>query len=395
MRAVRAVAVVFLLLSVLLAFPGCGSPDSTPFRVSIDPTSHQRYGLTYPVTYKFTIPSSLTDARAYKRSGGAWWQLPNYTSTDFFNGIESARFDYAAHCAYISASFGGTGDDYHLCVTDAGGNLQPVSFVEICEYYDNRRCVVSGNADLDASFGSQDNFTSAVAHACYEMWVAKCTGTRMPNTAMVISDAPTDNTEIMWADLQRAIDGGYVEIGGHSRTHPCPTGGSDSEVGGCVVDITDNLALPWWQCSGGREFVSAWAEPCNLTNPQQRAKLAQYDYLCDRGHGEENQWGWSEWASDGLYSTCQQTVSWGAIAGWTPAAESLNAKFDYAYSNGLILYHWGHPVFWNDSAEEFFDYISGKTDVWYVGFGSLYMYHYCQERNVVQVERDGTVHFEA
>ena len=201
MKVIRGVIAVLLLLSMLAATTGCSDPTSTAFKVSIDATSHQKYGLTYPVTYKFTIPSSLSDARAYKQSGGAWSQLPTCAPSDFFNGIEAARFDYEDDCAYLAASFG-AGDNFDLCVTDAGGNMQSISFVEICEYYDNRRCVVSGNADLDAGFSGKGDFTSAVAHALYHMWAAKCTSTRMPNTAMIISDAPGDNVEHMWSDLQ-------------------------------------------------------------------------------------------------------------------------------------------------------------------------------------------------
>ena len=90
---------------------------------------------------------------------------------------------------------------------------------------------------------------------------------------------------------------------------------------------------------------------------------------------------------DGLYSTCQQAVPWGGAASWVLPAASLNARFDCAYSNGLILYHCGHPATWNNNAAAFFDHISGRTEIWYVGFGSLYTYHYLQERGVVSAER--------
>ncbi len=149
-------------------------------------------------------------------------------------------------------------------------------------------------------------------------------------------------------------------------------------------DIRDNLVLPWWQSSGSQEFISAWAEPCNMTNSEQRILLAKYSYLCDRSYGA-NQWDWSAWQSDGLYSSCLQAVCWGPV-GPAPSVDWLDVRFDYAYSNGLILYHWGHPALWNANAASFFDYISGKKDVWYVGFGALYMYRYCQERGAVQVE---------
>ncbi len=155
MKAVRTVSAVLLTLSLLLTLTGCNSATISAHRVSVDPDSHDNYGLAYPVTYKFSIPVSLSSAKAYKRSGLAWSQLPTKTSSDFFNGIEAVRFDFKNHCAYISASFDSTRDFFHLCVTDDSGNVQEITFLETCEYYDNRRCVVAGNADLDACFDSK------------------------------------------------------------------------------------------------------------------------------------------------------------------------------------------------------------------------------------------------
>jgi hypothetical protein len=396
-KATRTISAVLLLLLLFPSIAGCGSQShQTPalaFKVSVDPNKHDTYGLAYPITYKFRLPGSLSVAKAYKSTGGVWTELPTRTPDDYFNGIEAARFDFAHDYAYISACFDGEEDYFHICVTNGSDKMQAISFVEICDYYDERECAVAASADLDVCFGGNQ-----YAEGAYSKWAWKCHDTRMPSTAMIITDAAGDNSEKMWSRLQAAINAGYMEAGAHSRTHPCDIPvSSDSEIGGCLLDITENLELPWWQRRGSQESISAWAEPCVLSSPEQRAKLAQYHFLCDRGGNCDgvpdcDQPGWSTWQSDGLYSISLQAFCWGPPdAASAPSTDWMNARFDYVHSKGLVLYHWGHPATWNDNADSFFDYISGKKDVWYVGFGSLYAYHYCQETGVVDVQTDASV----
>ena len=40
----------------------------------------------------------------------SWHSLPGITTSDFFNGIDAARFDYPNRTAYISAAFLGDED---------------------------------------------------------------------------------------------------------------------------------------------------------------------------------------------------------------------------------------------------------------------------------------------
>jgi hypothetical protein len=109
--------------------------------ISVDPSLHQEYGLAYPVTYKFGIPAGSTNLVAYQKhlQGATWIPFTEKTSSDFFNGIEAIRFDYAANVAYVSVGFDSTSDDIFLRVTDWTGQPVNIQFQGICRYYDNRQ----------------------------------------------------------------------------------------------------------------------------------------------------------------------------------------------------------------------------------------------------------------
>ena len=107
---------------------------------SVDSTNHEEYGLTYPITYEFSIPSSSSNLEAYKRFSlsEAWIQIVEQSRNDYFNGIEAVRFDYAQNRAYISISFSDYSDTVYLVFKDSSGNEIVSSFLGISDYYDNR-----------------------------------------------------------------------------------------------------------------------------------------------------------------------------------------------------------------------------------------------------------------
>ena len=72
--------------------------------IVIDSQTHIDYGLSYPVTYEFNIPSESDDLMSYRRfkSDQSWSQIIEKTPNDFFNGIEAVRFDYDVNIAYVS-----------------------------------------------------------------------------------------------------------------------------------------------------------------------------------------------------------------------------------------------------------------------------------------------------
>ncbi len=103
-RCIIFVLITLYVVSTSLLLPGesFAQSVSTQFQVVIDHDAHQRFGLYYPVTYMFTIPdgsSNLTAQYRFSQSGdgSSWINLDVKTSTEFFNGVNAVRFDYANH----------------------------------------------------------------------------------------------------------------------------------------------------------------------------------------------------------------------------------------------------------------------------------------------------------
>ena len=72
-----------------------------------DGQAHIDYGLTYPVTYEFSIPQNSENLNAYRKYKDSqnWNLIEKKTSNDFFNGIEAVRFDYDGNIGYVSVGF--------------------------------------------------------------------------------------------------------------------------------------------------------------------------------------------------------------------------------------------------------------------------------------------------
>ncbi len=97
---------------------GGGSPLATQFQVSVDSAAHQRFGLYYPVTYMFQLPTGSSNLSAQFRYHPTdnWSPLNTMTSADLFNGINAVRFDYPNNIAYISVAFPLNSDVIYLRV---------------------------------------------------------------------------------------------------------------------------------------------------------------------------------------------------------------------------------------------------------------------------------------
>ena len=125
-----------------------GSPTANQFQVLVDSTAHQRFGLYYPVTYMFQIPTGSSNLTAQYRYHPAdnWTPLTPMTSADFFNGVNAVRFDYPNNIAYISVAFSLNSDAIYLRVLN-GQTEVPLSYLWIPFYYDNRRAAVTASLD--------------------------------------------------------------------------------------------------------------------------------------------------------------------------------------------------------------------------------------------------------
>jgi hypothetical protein len=356
---------------------------SSIFKISVNSTIHDNYGLTYPVTYEFNIQTNVTTAKCYYRFSEttAWSELPIKTADDFFNGINVARFDYVNHKAFVSIGFSADSAEIYLKFTDENGNSIHCGFNVIEKYYDNRRAAVvitaddwDGNSERDTRFmNACDAFQNA------NMWLT----VGITTVGHWYEGSPPN-----WENIQSQLNEGFIEVASHSRTHnDVPYNDYDSEIGGSKSDIINNLSLPPLYRRGETEYVWAWIPPGGTSDATVRQKLGTYRYLISRS-GDD--WGtFSTWDSEnGLYNEM------GALVGDELTLQQLNNAFDDCYDKSSIYHMFFHPCAWwiegggnwdNGVIAQHLDYIKNKKDVWYVGFGALYAYHFIQERGIIQV----------
>ena len=267
------------------------------------------------------------------------------------------------------------------------------TYVGIAKYYDNRKCVVtSTHDDLIWNTSAWEN--------CLSMLTQK----KIYHTIGII----TNHSRFLndWNFMQYWVNQGYTEAASHSRNHVhVPYTGSEDgkqkisyewQINGSKNDIIGNLTLPnWWRC-GETEYVYAWIEPYSSCDNTVREWLGDCYYLCDRrvGSGVYNFVGWDN--SKGLFNRVGYTVEMGnpPWGGGDTSVSSLNSKFNTAYDNGKLYHLMTHPghVNWTEGsyADQHTDYISNRTDVWYVPFGLLYLYHWVDVRNIINVTSAGS-----
>src|SRR5689334_8897622 len=134
------------LFLFFLAFGGKGwCAAGTEHAIRVDAGAHQKFGLYYPVTYKFDLPESATALTAQYRYAptDTWKPLAQKSRGDLFNGIDAVRFEYPSHVAYASVRFSRSSNDIYLRFLDPTGKAVPVSFNTIPFYYDNRNAAVT------------------------------------------------------------------------------------------------------------------------------------------------------------------------------------------------------------------------------------------------------------
>jgi len=355
-------------------YMGNASPTSE-FTISVDSTTHNNYGLSYPATYVFDIPASLTAGRVYYRysSGDSWILLTEKTSSDFFNGIDCVRFDYTNDKAYVSIAFGSITDTILLKFTNSSDVPISAVYDSIAQYYDNRKCAVVITGD--------DYFVAACADACQKRHVWYTAD--FITSGWHIPGPPPD-----WAAIQTEIDEGYVEIACHSDEHfHLPYPDYDIETGTCKLKMLDNLDLDPLYTKGTLQYLYGWVETYGESDATERTHLGTYKYLSDR----------STVIGDNAFATWDAGNYIYNRAGCTLNAESetessMNNAFDAVYAAGGIYNIWVHPtnVSWADGSmmANHLDHIKDKKDVWYVGFGALYLYHFIQERDLVYISGD-------
>ena len=386
-KVVRQMVGIVLLCSVLecsvgwvSAFPATAqvishiATESGVHRISVDHDSHEDYGLAYPVTYRFSIPAGYSTLQAYRRHrvDEAWSPLAEMISQDLFNGVECVRFDYENNYAYISVGFADGSDDIYVKITDSDGEDVETVYMEICEYYDNRKATAVITAD-DWNNATHPSFN------------VLCNMSREAGVWLTVGVITNWNGPPVWSDIQAQLDAGYVEVASHSRTHVYPSE-DESEVIGSRDDILANLTMPAHYRKGDKGYVPAWIEPGCQATALSAENCAKAKYLCDRACAWYNGI-FGKWVHGQLYRGVVPSILSNCSA--EGADVVVKADFDARYAAGEIFHLQTHPYPMNETREANFrsilDHIGGRNDVWYVGLGALYMYHFVQERGMVEV----------
>ena len=349
---------------------------------TINHTSHIDYGCSYPVTYIFNIPPEATNLKAYKYVD-TWTLQANKSDSDVYSGIEGARFNYTEHKAYISTSFLADSDSVVIKITDSTNNSIVATYVGIAPYYDNSKVAVVLSVD-DWYARYHEYFMTAIDRCqARNIWITP--GIVTVGSA-VYGGEPANRT-----DMQQQIDEGFVEPASHSKYHlnlPYDQeqygiqSSYDEEIGGSKQDLIDELTFPSLNRRGDQDYLYAWIEPGGEFDSTVQQKLGEYDYLCDRSTGSSNSFAiWN--AANGVYERVGYSIDIESVRDLT----TLNNAFSGVYSSGGIYHMFGHARnndFISGDVALHLNYISNRSDIWYVGFGQLYLYHYMQERNVIQ-----------
>ena len=352
---------------------------------------HQKYGFSYPMTYKIGIPFGSAGLGCYERysTADSWTSVRAMTDTDYFNGTQAVRFDYSNSLAYASAAFSPDSDTLFLKITDQSGNTITPSFEGISRYYDNRRAVVTVSADdwsdwvvTDGRFPTLLNLLRS-----YDLYT----------TVGVITQDCSDQT---WHALQLQVDSGNVEVASHSRTHPnVPYQDAAGEVVGSKSDILSSVYLAPPFRAGRGEYVYTWIAPYGDYDSTVDSLLGTSGYLDARlyanldttgprayVYGDSTLAQWDE--SRNHFSAFFPTVELGAPSwgGGDTSLTSLNNLYDTIVAKGDVYHLMWHPqVIYDDRGKsyltEHLSHISGHRDIWYANLGVVYLYHMLQAEN--------------
>ena len=339
--------------------------------VIADAQAHIDYGLTYPVTYEFSIPQNSEKLNVYRKYKDSqdWHLVEEKTSNDFFNGIEAVRFDYDGNIAYVSVGFSILSDTIYIKIENNINENTNAPFKRISEYYDNRQAAVTVTADDWADYSNEKFIQACQNFRSYNLWYSVAIITRW-----------IDN-QTTWNDIQDQLDDGFIEVLSHSRTHPyVPYADLESEVMGSKEDIIEKLNLLNQNRSGSNEYVYAWVAPFGNYSEAIDTMTSKAKYLVSRMFNYDDIY-FSNWNNDlNKFDPVGASIEVGNSLYWgSTDINELNLAFDNAVSSNGVYHLVTHPniLEWNKNFTwSHLEYISNKKDIWYVGFGHLYLYRF-------------------
>ena len=342
--------------------------------IVIDSQIHIDFGLSYPITYELSIPSNSFDLIALVKfkSEQNWLPIPEKTSNDFFNGVEAVRYNYDENIAYVSIGFSEFSDSIFVKIIDSEENNINSSFIRISQYYDNRDAVVTSTADDWGAWSNPYFVQTCEIFRSFNLWISPA----------IITDFLDSNS---WSSIQNQLDLGFVEPVAHSRTHPhTPYENIESEVLGCKQDLIQNLNMPINNRYGSNEYIYAWIAPYGEYSDEIDTAVSDAKYLISRLF-YENQHGFSNWDQSLMkFEPVGASIELGGYYYWTGSTDTieLNHTFDDILTYGGIYHLMSHPAIidWENDVYPWvhLEHISNRKNIWYVGFGHLYAYHFIQ-----------------
>ena len=336
-----------------------------------DGQAHIDYGLTYPVTYEFSIPQNSENLNAYRKYKDShdWNLIEEKTSNDFFNGIEAVRFDYDGNIAYVSVGFSILSDTIYIKIENNINENTNAPFKRISEYYDNRQAAVTVTADDWADYSNKKFIEACQNFRSFNLWYS---------VGIITSWIYDQNT---WNAIQDQLDDGFIEVLSHSRTHPyVPYADLESEVVGSKEDIIEKLNLLNQNRSGSNEYVYAWVAPFGNYSEAIDTMTSKAKYLVSRMFTYDDIY-FSNWNSDlNKFDPVGGSMEVGNSSYWgSTDINEMNITFDNAISSNGVYHLITHPniLEWNKNFTwSHLEYISNRKDIWYVGFGHLYLYRF-------------------
>ena len=352
--------------------------------ITVGSQIHLDYGLSYPVTYEFIVPNNSNNLQASVKfqANDEWSQMLEKTSEDLFNGIDVVRFDHDENKAYVSIAFSDLSDSIFILITDEYENNVNALYFGISKYYDNRDAVVTATADDWAGWVNEKFIRTCRIFRNYNLWLS----------CAIVTDVGDPNT---WIDIQTQIDSGFIEPISHSRTHPyVPYVDLEGEVLGSKQDLIENLNLPEYNRYADHEYIYAWVAPYGQYDDNIDTLVSVGKYLVSRMYYGDNH-DFSEWNQILFkYDPIGVSKEFGPLWIGTTDTLELNNTFDQVLQQGGIYHVMCHPniIEWDqDYPWVHLEHISNRNNIWYTGFGHLYLYRFLQSayQEIVLGSHDG------